>query len=144
MVVTTALRALEPEEEEIQPFLETASEVEQLESRNNSAHPSSLTSVFGWRNWGKIQPKWELDSVSPIIMQREEGTDQRANRKKTNAVKVKLKTEGKVRSPIVLWVLYPKHNGGLLKGFKQKVYDWICLKSLLNLLLKFFSYSTWA
>lgn len=50
MVVTTASRALEPEEEEIQPFLETASEVEQLESRNNSAHPSSLTSVFGWRN----------------------------------------------------------------------------------------------
>ena len=43
-----------------------------------------------------------MHSVSPIIMQRREGTDQSANRKKINTVKVKLKTEGKVRSPIVL------------------------------------------
>ena len=57
MVVTTAWWELEPEEEEeTQPFLETPSEVEWLESRNNSS-PSSLTSVFGRPNQGKIQPK---------------------------------------------------------------------------------------
>lgn len=65
-------------------------------------HPSPV-SLVGQTEVKSSQNKGPgMHSVSPIIMQRGEGTDQRAKRKKTITVKGKLKTEGKVRSPIVL------------------------------------------